>query len=211
MVLGAGELVPADAVVMNGDSLELPRMLRQQPRTDARSMSGFVMLLGLKQKLPNIAQHTIFFSADYKREFSEIFDDHRFPSDPTVYVNAANGNDTLFIMANSPAMGARWDAAQTAVARQRVMARLKRGGFPELEDKIVVEDTWTPKRIEERYLMPGGSIYGSNSHGWKNAFFRPQNRDSKVRNLYRVGGSTHPGGGTPTVLLSAEITCRLIP
>ncbi len=211
VVLSGGQSVPADVVVMNGDSLMLPGMLGQTQRTDARSMSGFVMLLGLKQKLSNIAQHTIFFSPDYQSEFADIFDHDRFPSDPTVYVNAANGNDTLFIMANSPAIGARWDEAQTATARQRVMARLKRGGFPDLEDQIVVEDVWTPKRIEERYLMPGGSIYGSNSHGWGNAFFRPRNRDAKIQNLYRVGGSTHPGGGTPTVLLSAEITCRLIP
>jgi phytoene dehydrogenase-like protein len=31
-----------------------------------------------------------------------------------------------------------------------------------------------------------------------------------MRGLYFVGGSTHPGGGTPTVLLSAAITARLI-
>ena len=211
LVLSRGERVAADVVVMNGDSLTLPGMLGQPARSDGRSMSGFVMLLGIKKPLPKIAQHTIFFSADYQREFSEIFDEQKFPSDPTVYVNAAGQSGALFIMANSPAIGAKWDDAQTATARRLVMARLKRGGFPDIENDIAVEDIWTPKRIEERYLMPGGSIYGADSHGWRNAFFRPPNRDTKVRNLYRVGGSTHPGGGTPTVLLSAEITCRLIP
>jgi len=219
VVLADGRRSSADIVVMNGDSLRIPQLLGSVANKDARSMSGFVMLIGIDRSLPQIAQHTIFFSADYRQEFSDIFHRQQFPADPTVYVNAASRADrhlvpgegeTLFIMANAPAIGASWDAEQTAIARARVLQRLKRGGFPEITSATVVEDTWTPQRIEERYLMPGGAIYGSDSHGWKNAFFRPRNQDLAVRNLYRVGGSTHPGGGTPTVLLSAEITCRLI-
>jgi diapolycopene oxygenase len=90
------------------------------------------------------------------------------------------------------------------------MSRLKSSGFPDLESDIVVEDVWTPQRIGARYLMPGGAIYGMNSHGWRRAFLRPPNKDSRYRGLYYVGGSTHPGGGTPTVLISAQITSELI-
>lgn len=206
--LSSGERVPADIVITNGDADTKP--------VD-RSMSGFVTLLGIKRDLPELQQHSIFFSGDYKREFSHIFDEKRFPDEPTVYVNAPSRVDrslvpdgrgeTLFIMANAPAVA----NPEIGEYRKRVFARLRKAGFPDIEDDIVVEDCWTPARIQERYLMPGGAIYGSNSHGWKNAFLRPPNRHGKIRNLYRVGGSTHPGGGTPTVLLSAEITCDLIP
>ena len=59
--------------------------------------------------------------------------------------------------------------------------------------------------------MPGGSIYGANSHGWKRAFLRPPNRNRRIPGLYHVGGSIRiRGGGTPTVLMSAAIACRLI-
>jgi phytoene dehydrogenase-like protein len=58
--------------------------------------------------------------------------------------------------------------------------------------------------------MPGGAIYGRNSHGRRNAFLRSPNRDPRFQGLYYVGGSTHPGGGTPTVLMSARITVDLI-
>jgi phytoene dehydrogenase-like protein len=64
--------------------------------------------------------------------------------------------------------------------------------------------------MSEAYDMPGGAIYGPHSHGWRKAFFRPPNRDKRYRGLYYVGGSTHPGGGTPTVLMSARITSELI-
>jgi diapolycopene oxygenase len=214
--LASGEFLAADIVIMNGDSVNLEKLLGEPVKTDDRSMSGFVTLLGIKRDIPELQQHSIFFSDDYKREFSQIFDEKRFPDDPTVYVNAPSRGDRslvpgsgeiLFIMANAPAVG----NPEIREYRKRVFERLRRGGFPDIERDIVVEDCWTPARIAERYLMPGGAIYGSNSHGWKNAFLRPSNRHARIRNLYRVGGSTHPGGGTPTVLLSAEITCNLIP
>ncbi len=215
VVLSDGRRAAADVVVMNGDSDTLDEMLGRAPkRVRSRSMSGFVMLLGVKRALPQLEQNTIFFSGDYRKEFSQIFDEGRFPEDPTVYVNAPSRGDrslvpgdgeTLFVMANAPATGEAFPEA-----RERVLARLKKGGFPDVSGDVVVQDTWTPQRIAERYRMPGGAIYGSDSHGWRNAFFRPPNRDGAVGGLYRVGGSTHPGGGTPTVLLSAEITCRLI-
>ena len=220
VVLASGELVAADIVVMNGDAAHLDRMLgRAEAKARSRSMSGFVMLLGIDRELPDLSPHTIYFSADYEREFKQIVDEQRFPNDPTVYVNIPSRMDrtlvpgkgeSLFIMANAPARSEDWDAAGVRDARDRVFARLKASGFPDLAGSIVVEDVWTPRRMEERYLMPGGAIYGSDSHGWRNAFLRPRNKSGACDGLYLVGGSTHPGGGTPTVLLSAQITCDLI-
>jgi len=232
-------VIEADVVVMNGDASYVAGMLGEPITNDVagmlsesttkdvdglprreRSMSGFVMLLGIKRTVPELRHHAIYFSADYEREFSELFGERVFPNDPTVYVNAPSRSDrsvtpgegeTLFVMANAPANDHDdWDAAQIAEARRRVFARLRASGFPEISGDIVVSDVWTPKKIGSRYLMPGGAIYGRHSHGWKNAFLRPPNKDRKYDGLYYVGGSAHPGGGTPTVLLSAQITSELI-
>ena len=214
-----GVTLPADVVVMNGDAGAADGLLGTPGKPKERSMSGFVMLLGIRKELPRMQQHSIYFSSDYAAEFSQIFDAHRFPDDPTVYVNVPSREDrslvpgdgeTLFIMANAPATEDGWDAAQTCEARRRVFERLRKSGFPEIEQDIVVSDVWTPRRIADTYLMPGGSIYGAASHGWRNSFFRAPNRSRKFAGLYYVGGSTHPGGGTPMVLLSAKITCELI-
>ncbi len=184
-----------------------------------RSLSGFVLLRGVGRKLEGLAHHTVYFSSDYRREFAQLFDERRFPEDPTVYVSAPSRNDpsvapadceTLFIMANAPANDGAWSSDEAARARERVFMRLAKGGFPEVDSLASVGDEWTPHRIERDYLSPGGAIYGTHSHGWRRAFLRPPNRDRKVGGLYHVGGSSHPGGGTPTVLLSAEITCALI-
>lgn len=219
--LSGGERLPADVVVMNGDAAGAAALLGTPPasRGRSRSMSGFVMLLGVGRELPQLAQHGVYFSADYRREFSQIFDAQQFPDDPTVYVNAPSrgdrsvappGCETLFVMANAPAGVEPWNAAHIASARQRVFARLTKSGFPEIERDVRTCEIWTPRRLAERYGMPDGAIYGAASHGWRDTFLRPPNRSRQVRGLYFAGGSTHPGGGTPTVLLSAKITCELI-
>ncbi len=219
-----GTRLSADVVIANCEAADAKIMLGEPQATrlksQDRSMSGLVFLLGIKRSLPELQHHQIYFSADYRQEFSQIFTERTFPNDPTIYVNCPSRNDrtivpgegeALFVMANAPANdGDEWDDAMIAEARRRVFNRLRRSGFPDIESDIVVEDVWTPNRIAARYLMPGGAIYGTHSHSWRKAFLRPPNKDRKYRGLYYVGGSTHPGGGTPTVLLSAQITVDLI-
>ncbi|HEX8089264.1 MAG TPA: phytoene desaturase family protein [Blastocatellia bacterium] len=218
-----GTRLAADAVVMNGDASAAHALLGERGARGLplgeRSLSGLVFLIAVSRRLPELPHHSIYFSSDYAKEFQQLFDERRFPDDPTVYVNAPSRSDrsvvpgegeTLFIMANAPAEGGAWDEARIAEARRRVFIRLCLGGFPEIESDIVASDVWTPGRIAHSYMMPGGAIYGTHSHGWKHAFFRPPNKDARYGGMYYVGGSTHPGGGTPTVLLSAQITSDLI-
>jgi len=224
--LADGQQLEADVVVFNGDAACLPQLLNCAiaPRRETpRSLSAFVLLLGLKRKLDGQHHHTVYFSPDYDQEFTELFGTDgqlpRFPVEPTVYVNAPSRSDvalapangeTLFIMANAPALGSQWDATTTQTARKRVLAKLAAGGLSISSADIAVESIWTPSRIEDQYSMPGGAIYGQASHGWRGAFIRPANRDRRIRGLYLVGGSSHPGGGTPTVLLSARIVEKLV-
>lgn len=223
VVLADGQKLEGDVVVMNGDASLTQAMLGYKPepmRSADSSLSGLVFLVGVKRNLPGIAQHSIFFGADYRREFSQLFDERSFPDDPTVYVSAPSRSDrslvpgageTLFIMANARSNdNDSWTDADIERARERVFRRLQKGGFPELGSDTIVHDVWTPRRIGQRYLMPGGAIYGLNSHGWRHTFLRPPNKHRHIGGLYNVGGSSHPGGGTPTVLISARIACESI-
>lgn len=220
--LAGGTKLNAEVVVMNGDVATAATLLSQngtRSPTSERSLSGVVFLYGLRRKLDGLAQHTICFSSNYRKEFAELFDDRSFPEDPTVYISAPSrhddalappGGETLFLMANAPASERGWSEDDVAIARERIFRRLVKSGFAKFQSDVVVHDHWTPSRFAKDYLAPGGAIYGTNSHGWRNAFLRPPNKDRNFSGLYYVGGSSHPGGGTPTVLLSAEITCELI-
>jgi phytoene desaturase len=221
----AGERrIDADVVVVNADAATVPALLdpgvpATLPERD-RSLSGVVLLLALRERLPDVAHHGVFFSSDYAREFGDLFDHRTFPGEPTVYVNVPSrldrsvvptgGGDTLFVMANAPAVGSAWTDEDTAHAEQRIWRQLARYRFPNLAPHVVARDVWTPSRFERCAGAPGGAIYGTHSHGWRRAFLRPANRHPSVRGLYHVGGSTHPGGGTPTVLMSARITAALV-
>lgn len=223
VTLADGSRRSASVVVMNGDASLLPALLdpaRARPLpVEDRSLSGFVMLLGVRRTMPQLPHHSVYFSADYAHEFAQLFESRIFPDDPTVYVNVPSRTDramvdgegeTLFVMANAPASDATWSETETMHAAERVFARLRRGGFPDVEGSLAVRDIWTPARLAASYNAPGGAIYGTHSHGWRRAFLRPANRYPGVGGLYLVGGSTHPGGGTPTVLMSARITSELI-
>jgi phytoene desaturase len=224
VTLAGGERLDADVVVMNGDASEVPLLLgRPEARpllSRDRSLSGIVWLMATRRTLPELRHHTVFFSGNYEREFADLFDARRFPEDPTVYVNVPSRTDrsvvptegeTVFVMANAPASDLDGtEDTRTESAHARVFERLRRGGFPDLTGSLAWSDVWTPARLAREYHMPGGAIYGTHSHGWRHAFLRPPNKDRKVEGLYYVGGSTHPGGGTPTVLMSAAIVSGLI-
>jgi len=219
-----GDRIDADVVIMNGDASTAGLLLgREGYRAyppEERSLSGLIFLFALKNRHSDWHHHQVLFSKDYPKEFSQLFDERCFPDDPTIYVNMPSITDrsltpgdgeVMFVMANAPANEkVRWDAEGIESARQRVLKRLQASGFPDFEHEIVVSDVWTPARMEQTYDMPGGAIYGRNSHGKKNAFIRPFNKDLRFKGMYFVGGSTHPGGGTPTVLMSARITGNLI-
>jgi diapolycopene oxygenase len=221
--LESGERLPADTVILNGDASTAPGLLGERNASplppDRRSLSGLVFLFALRTSRPGWPHHSVYFSADYAREFRALFEERRFPEDPTVYLNMPSRTDrsmtpgegeVLFAMANAPSGGDAWDEPAVASARERVFDRLTRSGFPDIRSDILASSVWTPSMLADRYGMPGGAIYGQASHGWRGAFLRPRNRDRRVPGLYYVGGSTHPGGGTPTVLLSAAITDELI-
>lgn len=70
-----------------------------------------------------------------------------------------------------------------------------------LEKSIVQKQIITPQRIEHDFYSFKGTLYGHASNSFRRAFFRPPNKSSIASNLYFVGGSTHPGGGSPLVTL----------
>ena len=79
----------------------------------------------------------------------------------------------------------------------------------DVRSRIEVLEYRSPADLERNVNAPGGSIYGTSSNGARSAFWRARNR-SKIKNLFLVGGSTHPGGGLPLVGISAEIVAEAV-
>jgi phytoene desaturase len=117
----------------------------------------------------------------------------------------------LFVLVNAPALSRRvsWNI-EAAPYRDLVLAKLERMGLDDLRQHIVYEQIWTPDDIQGRYNAAGGAIYGLASNNPFSAFMRPPLRARGLRDLYFVGGGTHPGGGIPLVLLSGKAVAERV-
>ncbi|MGI8495034.1 MAG: phytoene desaturase family protein, partial [Pyrinomonadaceae bacterium] len=225
-----GEILTSDYVVTNADAIETYRNLIEEKErksfTDAKlekiepSCSGFVLLLGVKKRFPQLAHHNIFFSDDYIAEFDALFKDLRPAQNPTIYICATSHTDetqspenceNLFVLVNAPYASEKTDWQTEAKSyRDLIIKKLEDFGLKDLENSIEFQRVITPADFERKYNANKGSIYGVSSNGIFSAFLRPPNKSRDIENLYFVGGATHPGGGIPLVLLSGKMAAELI-
>jgi phytoene desaturase len=220
--LADGNRLVADVVVANADATQVYGDLLPSPREQRRiaratpSLSGFVLLLGVRGRTPSLRHHTVLFGGDYDAEFDRIFGTPARPvDDPTLYVSvppdaAPPGDEAWFVLANAPRQGpVDWDAPGVAAAyADHLLATLAARGH-DVRDRLAFAEWRTPADLERATGAPGGAIYGTSSNGARAAFLRPRNR-SRVPGLFLVGGSAHPGGGIPLVTLSAAIVAELV-
>ena len=68
----------------------------------------------------------------------------------------------------------------------------------------------TPDYFEQTLDSYQGNAFGPEPVLAQSAFFRPHNRSEDVTHLYMVGAGAQPGAGTPSVMMSAKMTARLI-
>ncbi len=222
-VLVAGERVPADVVVCGADAARLYRDLspsRPMRRRIARigpSSSGFLVLAGVRGRTSGLAHHNVIFSPDYRGEFADIFDRRRPPADPTIYVGcpaaedagtAPPGHESLTLLVNVPAASPRGWGRSAADYRELLLDKLAAAGVG-VRGRVLFTETLTPADFERRYDGWLGSIYGTSHNGRLAPFRRPGNR-GPLAGLYLVGGSVHPGGGLPLVVIGSRIVADLI-
>jgi phytoene desaturase len=185
------------------------------------STSGFILFLGVRGCDPRLGHHNIFFSDDYLNEFVEIHDRKISPTEPTIYISvssrtdpdhAPEGHDNYFVLVNAPARDPNqpWTEAEARGYRDLVLQRLERFGFADLPNRIVAERIFTPSDFATRDLAHHGALYGWASHSIRTSLFRPPLRAPGTRNVFFAGGTTHPGGGIPLVLLSGKMAADLI-
>ncbi|MEX0660291.1 MAG: phytoene desaturase family protein [Balneolaceae bacterium] len=215
--------INTDLIVANSDASETILHLlsstaisngkRRRQQNLEPSCSGFVLLLGCDKKWDQLKHHNIFFSDNYKKEFSQIFQDNVLPDDPTIYVantsvsdpdHAPEGGSNLFVLVNAPylAKNQDWDHRKKTY-RDHIINELEARGLDGLRSAIKTKNIITPLDFYKKYGSNKGSIYGTSSNSIFSAFLRPRNKLREFENLYLVGGSTHPGGGIPLVIQSA--------
>lgn len=229
ILLEDGTIVHADLVIANAD---LPyiydQLLRDKQKTRSLkrkkySCSAIVFHWGLDKVYPELDHHSVFLNDPYKQGLEKIFNEKSLSENPSFYIHAPvrtdksaapENQDSISVVVPVAHLDEKYDQDWKQLkqtAREGVIRRLEEAGLHDIEEHIKFEICYLPKTWESSCNVTRGSVFGSLSHSiFQMGYFRPHNQHKKYRNLYFVGGSTHPGNGVPLVLFGAKLTSERI-
>jgi phytoene desaturase len=216
-----------DDVIVNAD---MPKMVETLLDKDAQnkytqsvvdrkkySVSAYMLYLGVKKKL-DYPMHTLVLSDDYHAYTESLKANAELTDDMSLYIYhpsaldakfAPDNQSSLMVLAPVPNTDAAidWDKQKTLFKTKVYDQMKKRLNFS--PDDIEIEKVFTPSDWEATGVYKGATF--AMKHTMNQLLHkRPHNRYEDVKNLYLVGGSTHPGSGLPIIFESAIISANLI-
>jgi len=221
----------AEAVVVNADFAHamttlVPDNLRRRwsNQNIARkrfSCSTFMMYLGVEGRFDQLAHHNIYIARDYRRNLTEIEEQHVLSEDPSFYVEnpvmtdptmAPPGHSALYVLVPVTHLHPNVDwSKEKARFRELVFRQLPKIGLPsDLPNRVRFERVVTPVDWEGKLNIYLGATFNLAHSFSQMLHFRPRNRFEDLERVYLVGGGTHPGSGLPVIFESARISSRLL-
>ena len=218
-----GNMYEAKHVISNADVYHAKHDLLKKAHTKKPelSTSGFVMLIPMHKNPFEMSHHTVLFSDAYEQEFTTIFKDKESPEEMTVYISVSgksdpsqvsNDKENWFVLVNTPPTSGtkEWNEEKTARYKHSILTMIEHF-LPDMQSYIADEPfIITPDHFSMEFHATGGSLYGSSSNSMFSAFLRPTNTDPHIQNLHHCGGSAHPGGGIPLVVLSGQFAAQSV-
>jgi phytoene desaturase len=224
-----GSEFKADIVVANADLPYVYRNLLPDRAKSRRldnmkySCSAICFHWGLDKVYPQLGHHSVFLSDGFREGLDRIFKEKTLSDNPSFYIHAPvrsdsdaapAGHDTLSFIVGCGHVDKKkkqdWEVLKRKT-HDTLVRRLKQLGMEDIEEHIKFEICYTPENWESACNISRGAVFGSLAHNLlQMGYFRPHNQHGRYRNLFFVGGSTHPGNGIPNVLLSAKLTAERI-
>jgi phytoene desaturase len=229
LIFEDGSEISADIIVANADLPYVYRKLLPDRKKSKKldnmkySCSAICYHWGLDKVYPQLGHHSVFLSDGFREGLDKIFVEKSVSDQPSFYIHAPartdpsaapKNHDTLSFIVGAGHVDKMkqqdWDIISNKT-RSALIMRLKKLGLEDIEDHIKFEICYTPDKWESACNISRGSVFGSLAHNLlQMGYFRPHNRHNRYRNLFFVGGSTHPGNGIPNILISAKLTSERI-
>lgn len=233
-----GKQFSADLVVSNADYANTEiKLLKsslikkfQITKLTRYSMSLFVLYFGFKKNSQyddnlRLKHHNIIFGDNYLQELKKIFKTKEVLesgfsqylhvptlTDPSLAPRGCHAAYTLICVPNLTNPKNRvWNRMFENDFSNLILNSLDQPGLiKNLKQRLVYKDWISPDYFEKDLNSYAGNAFGVSPTLNQSAYFRPHNRSSRYQNLYYVGANTQPGAGTPSVMMSAKITAKLI-
>ncbi|MGE4444084.1 MAG: phytoene desaturase family protein [Candidatus Altimarinota bacterium] len=226
-----GEKDFSDALILNGDfSYSMRHLLDNSERkryTDKKidkkgfSCSTILFYLGLDTIYENLNHHNIVFNKNYKNFVEKISDYQDISDDFSFYVHnpsvldktlAPEGHSSLYILVPTPNNRSEinWEDKKEKMLEQIFATLEKRFGITDIKQHIKQKHIITPNDWEADYNVHLGAVFNLSHNIGQMLYFRPHNEFEDVKNMYIVGGGTHPGSGLPTIYESGIISAMII-
>ncbi|MCI0473610.1 MAG: phytoene desaturase family protein [Ignavibacteria bacterium] len=205
----------ADALVTNSELLKDGKKIKE----NELSTSALVFYWGIEGLADGLETHNILFADDYKQEFDDLSVNKTVHNDPTVYIyisskfnksDAPENCSNWFVMVNAPADSGQDWGKESSRLKEIILRKIKSLTGIDISGKIKAEKILSPEMLEEITGSYKGSIYGYSSNSKFSAFLRTPNKSGRYKNLFYCGGSSHPGGGIPLVILSGRNAAAMI-
>jgi phytoene desaturase len=212
-------VVNADAAWFRGKILQ--RSKYSMPKLDKMkwTMAPLTIYLGVKGNLDKLGHHNYFLGNNFDEYAKGVFKNQVSFQKPYYYVNipsrnnpgyAPLGHESLFILCPAPDLRFKPDWSDRDTIAQNIIDDLSERSGYNLNEMIVSKTILSPEHWEGMFNLYKGSGLGlahdMNQIGW----FRPSNKDEKLKNLYYVGASTIPGTGLPMTVISSKLTTERI-
>lgn len=220
-----GELQQFDMVIASADYHHTETLLEepyrnydeQYWRNKTFAPSCLIYYLGLKESIPNLKHHTLFFENDLDEHITSIYEEKKWPEHPLFYLCCPSKTDAGVAPANHEnlfllmplATGIKDDESLREKYLHEMISRIeKHTGASDLISKIDFKKSYCVSDFINDYNAYQGNAYGLANTLLQTAVMKPKIRNKKIKNLFYTGQLTVPGPGVPPSIISGKIVAK---
>ncbi|UKB86011.1 phytoene desaturase [Chryseobacterium sp. MEBOG06] len=220
-----GENYKFDAVIASSDYHHTETLLPESVRNynskywDTRVLapSCLIYYLGIKEKIPNLKHHTLFFENELEDHIDCIYKNKKWPDKPLFYcccpsktdphVAPENGENLFLLMPLAPGIHDNEEIREQYLDEMLLRVE-KHTGAKNLCSKLEYKRSYCVSDFIADYNAYKGNAYGLANTLGQTAVLKPKIRNNKIKNLFYTGQLTVPGPGVPPSIISGKIVAK---
>ncbi len=217
-----GEEYEFDAVIASSDYHHTESLLEPQKRNYSEGYwnsktfapSCLIFYLGIKEKIPNLNHHTLFFEHDLDEHMDAIYKEKKWPEKPLFYcccpsktdpIVAPPGHENLFLLMPLATGLTVEEHLKDRYLKEMINRIEKHTGSSNLLEKIDYQKSYCMDNFIADYHSFKGNAYGLANTLSQTAVLKPKINNKKLKNLFYTGHLTVPGPGVPPSIISGKI------